>query len=218
MTPPVWRPEPPAALIVIGSSAGGLHALRRIVEDLPPVLSAAVIVAQHGGERGLLTDLIGGWTPLPAVEIEDGMALAGGRVHVCPPGYHLIVNPDTTLALQADERLGLGRPSLDWLLHSASATFGQRLVAVLLSGASADGARGVIAVRQANGRTIVQSPAQCAYPRMPAASIDTGMVDDVLPVTAAAPAVVNRLERLDLAELCRQWEEPFIPAGPSPVS
>ena len=97
-----------------------------------------------------------------------------------PAANHLTVNSNATLTVSSGPRIRFFRPSGDWLFESASASFGARTVAIVLSGGQDDGARGAVAVRKAGGTVIAQDPATCAYPDMPAAAIRAGAVSHVL--------------------------------------
>jgi two-component system chemotaxis response regulator CheB len=85
-----------------------------------------------------------------------------------------------TIGLSIDERVNWSRPSIDVLFESAALACGDAVVAVILSGASADGAEGICAIKKAGGLTIAQDPASAETPVMPQAAIDTGAVDEVL--------------------------------------
>ena len=101
---------------------------------------------------------------------------------------------------RADIRVRFFRPSGDWLFESASASFGARTVAIVLSGAQDDGARGAVAVRNAGGIVIVQDPATCDYPEMPSAAITTGAVRHVL-APKRSPTASTRS-----SAVCKQWQ------------
>jgi two-component system chemotaxis response regulator CheB len=92
----------------------------------------------------------------------------------------MLLESDGTIALSVDERVNWSRPSIDVLFESAALAFGNAVVAVILSGASADGAKGISAVKKAGGLTVAQDPKSADSPVMPQAAIATGMVDEVL--------------------------------------
>jgi chemotaxis response regulator CheB len=95
------------------------------------------------------------------------------------------------------------------MFESVAASFGDRTVAVVLSGRLADGSRGVMRVKEAGGRVIVQEPATCMFADMPLAAIRTGAVDDVLPPEQLAMGSVRALFARDLELDARQWHDPF---------
>lgn len=201
--------EAATAIVVIGLSAGGLSALRTIVQALPRPACPAVVIAHHVGPQSVLPQLAQRWTERPAGFAEDGTLLCAERIYVCPPEHHVLVKPDGTLGVVPKGRSSLGRPSIDWLLESAAASFGDRAIAILLSGSNADGARGTRFIRRAGGTVIVQDPATCAYPQMSEHALATGSVHYALAPTDMAPVLAAELRRL--ATSCpRGWSEPFV--------
>ena len=171
-------------LIAIGTSLGGLNALVAVVRPLPRDLPAALVVVQHRGvsQATGLVDLLQQHTALTVVEAEDKMALKPGVVFVAPADYHLLVEDRESLALSTDAPVRSARPSIDVLFESAADAYGDALIAVLLTGASADGAAGLARVKQRGGRAIVQDPATAECATMPSAGIAAAAVDYVLPL------------------------------------
>lgn len=163
--------------------------------DLPPDLDAAVVVAQHRAPESHPTafrDLLGAATRLRVCEAGDKDVLRPGTVYVAPPDYHLLIESDS-LALSTDEPVQYSRPSIDVLLQTAAESYRERCVGVVLTGANADGARGLARVAELGGRAIVQDPAGAERDEMPRAAL------------AAVPqATVARLEEMPslLVHLC----------------
>ncbi len=121
------------------------------------------------------------------------MAIAPGNVYLAPPDYHLIIERGH-LGLSHDDRVQHSRPSIDVLFESAARANGSRVAAVVLTGANADGAEGLQAVKRAGGFTLVQEPGTAESPVMPQAAIASGAADKVLPLSDIAAFLV---------ELCR---------------
>jgi two-component system chemotaxis response regulator CheB len=184
-----------AELVVIGASWGGLKAISTVLAGLPPDLDAAVAIAQHRAARSTdaLARLLQQHGPLPVCEVEDKMAIAPGNVYLAPPDYHLIIERGH-LGLSLDDRVQHSRPSIDVLFESAARAYGSRVAAVVLTGANADGAEGLQAVKRAGGFTLVQEPGTAESPVMPQAAIASGAADKVLPLSDIAAFLV---------ELCR---------------
>ena len=182
----------PVTAVAIGCSAGGLEALRRLLAPLPADFAPAIVVVAHLSPDGgsLLPSLLASHCRLPVVEAEDKMAVRPGRVHIAPPGYHLLVEADQTLALSVDDKVCNVRPSVDVLFESAADAWGAGLVGVVLTGANSDGARGLRAIKAAGGRGLAQDPGEALADTMPLAAIATGAVDQVLGLGAMAAALV----------------------------
>jgi two-component system, chemotaxis family, protein-glutamate methylesterase/glutaminase len=176
--------EPAAPEVVaLAASMGGIAAFTQILSELPADFPAPVLLLQHLSEGPcLLPDLLSRRTRLTVTAAREGQALTPGRIYVAPPGLHLLVRPDKTLTLSDAERVCFVRPSADRLFESVAAAFGDRSAAVVLTGKGRDGANGIRAVHKAGGLTIAQSPQTCQALDMPAAAIETGCVDMVLPL------------------------------------
>jgi two-component system chemotaxis response regulator CheB len=183
---------PTRRVVVLGASAGGPLALGDVLESLPADLDAAVVVVLHlmANHRSLLAEVLARRTELPVVQARDGDPLVAGHVYVAPPDHHLTFRAlDETIVLDTSAPRGHHRPSIDATLESAAETFGADTIAVVMTGTGSDGAQGARRVRARGGVLIAQQGAE--YEAMPAAAIETGAVDQVLPLHAIAPAIVE---------------------------
>lgn len=174
-------PEPLGA-VVIGASAGGIQALRVLLEGLPATFVPPIVVVQHipPDRPSALAELFGYRCVLRVVEVDDKQPLTSGTVFFAPPDYHLLVEDRQTLALSIDEPVKFSRPSIDVLFESAAAAFGTQLLAILLTGASSDGSEGLVSVRRAGGKAWVQCPSEAAVPTMPESALALAGADAVL--------------------------------------
>lgn len=169
-------------VIVIGSSWGGMHAVSSVLGALPEDFPVPVVLAQHrhkDSRPGLLASLLMPSCRCPVSDADDKQPLERGRVYIAPPDYHLIVERGH-LELSVDEPVSYSRPSIDVLFESAADAYGAGVVAVVLTGANDDGARGVRKVRERGGVTVAQTPETAERAEMPAAAIATGSVMHVL--------------------------------------
>ncbi len=169
--------------IVIGGSAGGFEALTAILSELPGDFLLPVLVVQHlhPCDDGSFARHLARATRLPVIEPCDKEPIERGRLYAAPANYHMLVERDgSTIALSIDERVNWSRPSIDVLFESGAGAWGEGVIAILLSGANADGAKGMGEVKKAGGMTIAQDPASAQNPVMPQAAIDAGVVDEVL--------------------------------------
>jgi two-component system, chemotaxis family, protein-glutamate methylesterase/glutaminase len=157
-------------VVVVGTSLGGLQALREMLGLLPGDLPAPLLIVQHRVKEGEgLCELLQSASALPVVEPEDKDELRPGQVYLAPADYHLLVEPGA-VALSTDAPVNHARPSIDVLFESAADAYGPAVVAVVLTGASDDGARGALRIRQRGGTVIVQDPATAVSPIMPNAA------------------------------------------------
>ena len=168
--------------IVIGASSGGVEALSVLLPSLPARLRLPVFVVLHlpPDRPSLLADIFSRKCAVPVREAEDKQPVEGGTVYFAAPDYHLLLDVGPTLALSADEAVNYSRPSIDVLFESAMDIYGHRLLAMLLTGASHDGAAGIHAIRFAGGCAVVQRPDTAQAPLMPESALKRGPVDFVL--------------------------------------
>jgi two-component system chemotaxis response regulator CheB len=172
--------------IVVGASAGGVAALRAVLGALPADLPVPVLIVIHlpRDRPSSISEILDGDCALPVREAIDKQPLLPGTVTFAPPDYHLLVEDRDTLALSVDEPVLFSRPAIDPLFESAADTFGERLLAVLLTGASSDGSQGVAAVREHGGTAWIQQPADAVAPLMPASALAHAGADAVLTLDA----------------------------------
>ena len=179
-------------LVVIGASLGGLEALQEVLGHLPEDFPAAVAICQHRrpdyGSR--LGKLLGDCCKLPVREPDDKAYIEPGIVYLAPPDYHLLIERGW-LALSIDAPVLFARPSIDVLFESAAEAYGPACVGVLLTGASADGAAGMVAIKRAGGATLVQDPKNAISPLAPRAALAAMKPDYVLPLSAIGPHVAR---------------------------
>ncbi len=167
--------------IVVGGSAGAVEALNAMFPPLPGEFPVPVVTVIHQPEQGpgLLAEIFSGKCRVAVREAEHGQPLAPG-ISFAPPGYHLAVEPTRTLSLSLGPHVWYSRPAIDVLFESAAWTFGARLLAILLSGANEDGARGLSTILAAGGSAWVQDPATALAATMPEAGLRQGSGREIL--------------------------------------
>jgi two-component system chemotaxis response regulator CheB len=176
---------------VVGGSWGGAAAVSDLLSHLSPACTLPLVIALHRGTTitdDVLTRALQKACPLPVAEAADKSPLEPGKVLLAPADYHVMIEDDH-VALTTEAPVRFSRPSIDVLFESAADAYGERVVAVLLTGANDDGARGLVAVKRRGGRTFAQEPTTAERRTMPDAAIATGAVDRVLPVPAIAAAL-----------------------------
>jgi two-component system, chemotaxis family, protein-glutamate methylesterase/glutaminase len=178
-------------LVVIGTSLGGLSALRTMLQGVPGHFTAAIAIVQHRdrGSTEMLSRILQQDSALLIVEVEDKQPIRPGFVYLAPPNYHLLVDRDC-FSLSVDPPVGFARPSIDVLFESAAEVYGQNVIGVLLTGASQDGAAGLAEIKARGGKAIVQDPRTAECPIMPEAAISKSSVDHVLPLVQIPPLLI----------------------------
>lgn len=193
-TLPAGEVMPPPAglrLVAIGASAGGVEALGTLLRALPTGCRAAVVVVLHlaPGRSSQLPQLYAERCQLPLREAQDKEPLQGGTVYFAPPDYHLQVEPDGCFSLSQEAPVYFSRPSIDVLLETAALAYRRAMLAIILTGASADGAAGLARVRQLGGSAWVQDPQGASCGIMPAAALQRAGADRVLDLAQMAASL-----------------------------
>lgn len=196
-------------IVLIGASAGGIHALQSFFGALPERTGAAYIVVVHldPAHRSELASIIGSRTKIPVVQLGERQRLEADHVYVIPPDRELQMVDHEIISLEFREPRGQRSP-IDLLFRSVAQQVGDGF-AVVLSGAGSDGALGVRAVKEAGGIILVQEPNEAEYASMPRSAIATGVADFVLPARELAKRLIDLIHvksNVPSAEI-RQFDE-----------
>jgi two-component system chemotaxis response regulator CheB len=166
--------------VAVGASAGGIEALRNLVGALPVDLSAAILVVLHLPPNGtsVLPQILARAGALPAEQAVDGTPIEGGHIYVAPPDVHLLVE-DGRIVLGHGPRSNGHRPAIDPLFRTVADAYGAAGAGVVLSGVLDDGTAGLMAIKRAGGRTLVQDPGEALYDMMPRTAIEVVAPDHI---------------------------------------
>lgn len=188
-----FRPEPPIEMVVIGCSLGGMFAMQRILERIPPAVRVPMALAQHRhrDSTDALSEVLQRSTHYHVADAEDSEPIVHGRLYLAPPDYHLLVEEDS-FRLSTEGAVQFSRPSIDVLFETAADSFRDRLLGVLLTGANRDGMAGALRIRERSGTVIVQDPATAEAPSMPQAAIAAGAASRVFTLDQIAEYVTTR--------------------------
>jgi len=186
-------------LVVVGSSAGGVGALSTLVSTLPKTFPAPVVLAQHLDPQrpSHLGSILERRSVLPIVIVSENppTKLESGKVYVVPANRHVKIK-DGHVHLEADHA-DRPKPSVDRLLSSAAESYGEHLIAVILTGSGSDGAAGAVDVKNAGGVVIIQNPQTAAYPSMPR-SLPPTAVDHVVEMDQIGPLLYDILKGINI--------------------
>jgi two-component system CheB/CheR fusion protein len=193
-------------LVVVGSSAGGIEALSVLVSTLRRDFPAPVVLAQHldPTRASHLHSILERKSVLPVAIVTDAGHLQPGQVYVVPSNRHVMIE-DGHLRLEAD-RGERPRPSVDLLLSTAARSYGDRLVAVILTGSGSDGAAGAVDVKDRGGVVVIQNPGTAAYPSMPL-SLPPTVVDHVADLHEIGPLLHDLVSQAALPEAHAEGEK-----------
>jgi two-component system chemotaxis response regulator CheB len=182
-------------VVAIASSTGGPAALQEVLPRLPADLNAAYVVVQHLPPHFTrsLAERMDHASYLTVHEAQVGDVLQRGLVLIAPGGHHLELDAHGHVALNDDPPLWGVRPAADVMMRSITATFGKRVIGVVLTGMGCDGALGIKAIHEAGGVCLAQDEATCVVYGMPRAAAETGCVDRVVPLPEMAAAIKQQI-------------------------
>lgn len=179
-------------IIVIGASAGGFEALKKLAAGLPRDLQASLFIVWHMSPdvRGVLPQVLGRVGALEATQAYDGEPIVPGRIYAAPPDRHLLIERGKVRVTRGPKENRF-RPAVDPLFRSAAYAYGNRVIGVILSGALDDGTAGLWMVKHHGGVAIVQDPLDAEVPSMPQNALREVEVDYVVPITEMADLLVR---------------------------
>lgn len=189
---------PKRNIVVVGTSAGGIEALRVLVAGLPENFQGALLTVMHTSpdSPGLLSAILQRAGDLPAITPLDGEPIENGKVYVAPADYHMLVEPGR-IRLSHGPKENRFRPAIDPLFRSAAQVYGPRVIGVVLTGGLDDGTAGLWAIKQLGGTTVVQDPSDALYSSMPESALTYVKVDYQLPLKEI-PSLLVRLTESEI--------------------
>ena len=184
----------PAKLVIIGSSAGGIQALMKLVTTLPPNFPAPIILAQHlaPDRESKLVKILQKKTSLIIEFTQLITHLESGRIYVTPPGHNVFI--EDGLILLREDNLGRPKPSINLLLITAAHAYHKNLIAVILTGSGSNGALGAQEVKKMGGTVIIENPMTAEFPFMPSA-VPPGVVDFKADIEQIGPLISSLISK-----------------------
>lgn len=172
-------------VVGIGASAGGLEAIERFFDNMPPDPGLSFVLVQHLSPdfRSLMDELLARHTKLAIHRVQDGVVIEPNAIYLIPPKKNMVLANGRLLLTDQDPKAGLNLP-IDILFRSLAQDAGDHAIAIVLSGTGSDGSRGIKEIHEAGGLVLVQDPETSGFDGMPRAAVSTGVVDLVLPPEA----------------------------------
>lgn len=169
-------------IVLIGGSAGSLLLITKILESLPARLTYALCILIHRSPifNTKIENTLSKRLNRDIVSIKDKMKINEGTVYFAPPGYHLLIEPDKTFALDCSEHVNYAKPSIDVLFETCAQVYRENCAAFLLSGANTDGARGLRTIVDFGGKTFIQAPDEALIDTMPLSGIQESRTSTIL--------------------------------------
>jgi len=176
------KSDPKTMIVGIGSSAGGLEAIRELVGTLPTDVDVSYVIVQHMSphHKSLMTALVGRESKLSVKDVTDGIEPEANTIYVTPPKTDVIVKGGRLRLEDPSPEVASPKPSVDRFLISLAEDYGPNSMAIILSGTGSDGAYGIQAIREAGGITIAQDDSSAKYDGMPTSAVETGCIDLIL--------------------------------------
>jgi two-component system chemotaxis response regulator CheB len=183
------------AIVVIGSSAGGIEALSKIFSAMPYDTSASFLIVQHLSPHSTseLDRILQKFTQMHVTFAEDGQLLMPDTVYIAPPDRHLMINGNHVRVTRGPKECRV-RPAVDVLFRSAALSFGPHVIGVILTGALDDGTAGLWQIKDRKGIAFVQDPDEAHYSSMPISAIEHVKVDHVGTIDTLVLEIVKMLK------------------------
>ncbi len=184
-------------LIVIGASAGGMDALKKLVAQIPADFPAPIFIVNHMGAHTTgeaLVKVLNENGSLPCEHGRDQEVFKSGHIYLAPSDQHMLIVKDKILITKG-ARENRSRPAIDPLFRSAAVAYSNRVIGVILTGYLDDGTSGMMAINRCGGLCIAQDPEDASYPDMPQSVIANVGVDYCLPVSEIGVLLADLVTR-----------------------
>ena len=190
-------------LIALGASTGGTQALEAVLTKLPPGMPG-IIICQHMPEKftASFAQRLNSVCAIEVREAKDGDAVVPGVALVAPGNFHMMLTlsgAQYQVRVKDGPRVHHQRPAVDVLFASVAKHAGKNAVGAIFTGMGADGAKGLLQMREAGAHTIAQDEASCVVFGMPKEAIKLGAAIDILPLDQIADALQSAVARERLA-------------------
>lgn len=185
-------------VLVIGASTGGPRALETVLQGLPSELKIPVVIAQHMPLNFIdsFTSRLNRIIKHPVVLAEVGITLQPGTIYVAPGDKNIALSREYQKVIIVHDKQvypEYNNPSVNSVMMSAAKAYGSKTLGIVMTGMGSDGARGMMEIHNAGGRSIAQDRETCVVFGMPQVAINSGCVDEVLPLESIKSSIINLL-------------------------
>jgi len=179
------------SFICIGGSAGSLQVILKIFRHIHEGFSIPILLIIHRNNSydSSLDELLSFKTDLQVKEVEDKDPVIPGHIYVCPADYHVLMESTHQFSLDYSEKINYSRPSIDVAFKSVAEVYQNELLAILLSGANADGTEGLRRVKETGGKIIIQNPEDAEISYMPEHALKKIKADKILTADELGPFI-----------------------------
>lgn len=185
-------------VIAIGASTGGTEAIKEVLLHMPNAIPGIVIV-QHmpANFTASFAERLDSLCSIRVREARDGDSVLTGEALIAPGNFHMVLKRSGSryyVNVKEGPMVHHQRPAVDVLFNSVAKYAGSNAVGVLLTGMGADGAQGMLEMKQAGAKTIAQDEASCVVFGMPKEAIKVGAVDRVVPLDRIPQEIIHSLQ------------------------
>lgn len=183
-------------IIVIGASAGGFEAIKKLAAGLPADMEASIFIVWHMSPdmKGVLPLVLNKTQTLFAAHAVDREPIKTGKIYIAPPDHHLLVDKGLVRVTRGPKENRF-RPAVDPLFRSAAYSYGPRVIGVVLSGALDDGSAGLWTVQKYGGLAVVQDPEDAEISSMPENALKAVNADYKVAVTEMGPLLAKLVQQ-----------------------
>jgi two-component system CheB/CheR fusion protein len=192
-------------VVGLGASAGGIRAIEKFLEHMPPDSNLAFVVILHLSpeHESNLPSLLQRKTSMPVLQVKEQIKVEPNHVYVIPPAKHLAMEDGHIRLIEPEHQKGRRVP-IDLFFRTLAETYTTHSIGVILSGTGTDGTLGLRRIKERGGVAIAQDPTEAEYDGMPRSVINAGLVDFVLPAAAIPEKLVDLRQT---TEKIRVWPE-----------
>ncbi|HET8859975.1 chemotaxis protein CheB [Marivirga sp.] len=198
------KPRKVSQVVVIGTSAGGLEALKKLLSQLPKDFPLSVLIVSHispDATGNIFLDQLNKLDTLKFEHAKSGNDLKPAIGYLAPSDHHLLISKNCKMLITKGAHENRSRPAIDPLFRSAAVAFGAGVIGILLTGYLDDGTSGMKAIKKCGGICIVQDPEEAEYPDMPRNALNNIKVDYCLPIaemgSLLSKIIPKRLSQID---------------------
>lgn len=195
---PKNKPKPISQIIVIGTSAGGLTTLEKLISQLQEDFPAPILVVQHispDASGNVLLDALNKQGKLKCEHAVNKGTIKPGHIYLAPSDHHMMIDKNQTLLVTKGAAENRSRPGIDPLFRSAGVAFRNKVIGIILTGYLDDGVAGLEVIKRCGGVCIVQDPKDAEYPAMPNSVLNHIEVDYCLPISEMGGLLYQLMSR-----------------------
>ncbi|WP_373496711.1 chemotaxis protein CheB [Aquiflexum sp.] len=192
------KPEKITQVVVIGTSAGGLDALKELISQISNDFPLPILVVRHispDATGNVVLDQLNKLNSVKCQHAQSGINLKPGNLYLAPSDQHLLIGGDRKMLVTKGAHENRSRPAIDPLFRSAAVAFGSGVIGILLTGYLDDGTSGMKAIKKCGGICIVQDPDDAEYPDMPRNALNNIEVDYCLPIADMGDLLTKLIQR-----------------------